>query len=412
MSKLIYGLLGERLGHSWSVPIHRALGCGDYQLLALKKEELPSFMQREDIGGLNVTIPYKRDVMQYCDVIDQTAAAIGSVNTIIRKADGRLYAYNTDAYGFEFMSKSVGIDYKGKKVVILGSGGASLTAQYVCKRCGAREIIVVSRSGSVNYENITRHNDADIIVNTTPVGMYPNNLASPIDLNVFPSCAGVIDMIYNPHRTSLLMQAEELGLPCSDGLPMLVAQAAVAENLFGIARASGCDIERLISKLRKEMCNIVLIGMPGCGKSTIGCILQSMSGMELIDIDSMIEARTGMSIPEIFEKHGENAFRSMEREEIEAAGKLCGKLIVTGGGAVLDERNFYALHQNGRIYHILRPLDELPKDGRPISQNTAPEALWERRKPLYERFRDAAVDNNSEPESAARAIWSDFVKTT
>ena len=218
MEKKIYGLLGRKLGHSWSPPIHKALGCEDYRLFEREPEELAEFLSRPDLGGLNITIPYKRDVMAYCDGIDGTAKAIGSVNTLVRRADGKLYAWNTDAAGFRWMAERAGISFAEKKVVILGSGGASLTAQAVCRAMGAREVIVVSRSGEHNYENLSRHADAEILVNTTPVGMYPAAGVSPVDLAAFPNCTGVLDVIYNPRRTALLLQAEDLGIPCSDGL--------------------------------------------------------------------------------------------------------------------------------------------------------------------------------------------------
>ena len=225
MEEKIYGLLGRKLGHSWSVPIHTALGCAGYRLIELEPGELEGFLAQPNIGGLNVTIPYKRDVMPFCDVIDDAARAIGSVNTLTRRADGKLYAFNTDAAGFCWMAKRAGIDFTGRKAVILGSGGASLTAQAMARRLGAREVAVISRSGENNYGNLDRHADAEIVVNTTPVGMYPNTGVSPVDLAAFPNCQGLLDVIYNPRRTTLLMQAEARGIPCSDGLPMLVAQA-------------------------------------------------------------------------------------------------------------------------------------------------------------------------------------------
>lgn len=213
MGEKVYGLLGRKLGHSWSAPIHAALGCADYRLIELEPEELGAFLAREDIGGLNVTIPYKRDVMAYCDVLDPMAEAIGSVNTLVRRADGKLYGYNTDAAGFCFMAQRAGIGFAGKKTLVLGSGGASRTAAACAKKLGAREVVVISRSGENNYTNLGRHADAERIVNTTPVGMYPNNGAAAVDLTAFPACAGVLDLIYNPRRTALLLQAEELGIP-------------------------------------------------------------------------------------------------------------------------------------------------------------------------------------------------------
>ena len=375
MGEKVYGLLGRKLGHSWSAPIHAALGCADYRLIELEPEELGAFLAREDIGGLNVTIPYKRDVMAYCDVLDPMAEAIGSVNTLVRRADGKLYGYNTDAAGFCFMAQRAGIGFAGKKTLVLGSGGASS-------------------------------------VNTTPVGMYPNNGAAAVDLTAFPACAGVLDLIYNPRRTALLLQAEELGIPCSDGLPMLVAQAKAAEEHFFDRTIADSENERILAQLRREMTNLVLIGMPGSGKSAVGAALAALTGREAIDIDARIAEKAGCSIPEIFAKGGEAAFRALEREVTAACGALSGKLLLTGGGVVKTPENYAALHQNGRIYQLLRPLELLPTDGRPLSQGADLAAMWAERAPLYERFRDAAIDNSGTVEQTAQAIWRDFCENS
>ena len=412
MEEKIYGLLGRKLGHSWSVPIHTALGCQGYRLIELEPEELGAFLARPDIGGLNVTIPYKRDVMPFCDVIDDGALAIGSVNTLTRRADGKLYAFNTDAAGFCWMAKRVGISFNGKKTVILGSGGASLTAQAMAKHLGAREVVVVSRSGENHYGNLFLHADAEIVVNTTPVGMYPGNGAAPVDLQEFPVCEGVLDVVYNPRRTALLLQAEGLGIPCSDGLPMLVAQAKAAEEHFFGKSIPDSENERILAQLRQETCNIVLVGMPGSGKTTVGQALAELTGREAVDVDQRIVARAGCSIPEIFARDGEETFRALEREETAKAGKLSGKIILTGGGVIMDARNYAPLHQNGRIYHLIRDLDILPTDGRPVSQSTDLHALWEKRAPFYARFRDAAIDNSGTVEATAAAIWRDFCENS
>jgi shikimate dehydrogenase len=408
----IYGLLGRKLGHSWSVPIHNALGCQEYKLMELEPEDLPAFLAQPNIGGLNVTIPYKRDVMPYCDVIDDAAQAIGSVNTLARRADGKLYAWNTDAVGFCWMARRAGIDFTGRKVVILGSGGASLTAQAMTKRLGAREIVVISRSGENNYESLSRHADADIVVNTTPVGMYPNVGVAAVDLTAFPNCQGVLDVIYNPRRTALLLQAEELGLPCSDGLPMLVAQAKAAEEHFFDKAIPDSENERILSMLRQEMTNIVLIGMPGCGKTTVGAALAELTGREAIDLDTKIVEKAGRSIPDIFAQEGENAFRALEREVTAENGKLSGKILLTGGGVVKDRRNYAPLHQNGRIYHLNRDLNALPTDGRPLSQTTDLTTMWAQREPLYRAFRDVEIDNNGPLADTAKAIWRDFCENS
>lgn len=408
MAERIYGLLGARLGHSWSVPIHAALGNDAYQLYELEPPELAPFLRREDIGGLNVTIPYKRDVMPLCDGLHPTAKAIGSVNTIVRQPDGALVGYNTDIDGFLYMAHRAGISLNGKKVVILGAGGASLTAQAASRQARAREIAVISRSGPDDYDHLDRHADAEVLVNTTPVGMFPHTGAAPVDLTRFPRCQGVLDVIYNPRRTALVLQAESLGIPCSDGLPMLVAQAKRAEEHFFRRAIPDQENERILAQLRQETCNIVLIGMPGCGKTTVGQALAALSGREALDLDQQIVEKAGKSIPQIFAEQGEAAFRALEREVVAEAGKLTGKLLLTGGGVVTIPENYGPLRQNGRIYHLVRDLDALPTEGRPLSQSTDLRALWETRAPLYARFRDVVIQNSGTVQETAQEIWRDF----
>ena len=408
MEERVYGLLGRKLGHSWSVPIHAALGNGAYRLLELEPEELAPFLRRNDIGGLNVTIPYKRDVMPLCDAIDPAAEAIGSVNTLVRRADGRLVGYNTDIDGFRYMARRAGISLTGKKVVILGSGGASLTAQAAARQEGAAEIVVISRSGPDNYENLSRHAGGEILVNATPVGMFPRNGERPVDLAAFPALEGVLDVIYNPRRTALLLQAEARGIPSSDGLPMLVAQAVVAEERFFDRSIPASENERILAQLRREMTNIVLIGMPGSGKTTVGAALARLTGREAIDLDQMIETAAGCSIPEIFAREGETGFRVREAAAAAEAGKRTGVILLTGGGVVKTAANYDALHQNGRIYQLARDLSLLPTEGRPLSQGADLHAMWRERAPLYARFRDAEIDNNGTVEDTAAAIWRDF----
>ena len=408
MGEKIYGLLGRKLGHSWSVPIHTALGCGSYRLIELEPEELAPFLRREDLGGLNVTIPYKRDVMPLCGWIDPAAEAIGSVNTLVRGPDGVLRGYNTDIDGFLYMARRAGIAFAGKKTVILGSGGASLTAQAAARREGAREIVVISRSGPDHYENLSRHADAEVLVNATPVGMYPNNGAAPVDLAAFPALEGVLDVIYNPRRTTLLLQAEARGIPCSDGLPMLVAQAVRAEELFTAQSIPARENERILSQLRRERTNLVLIGMPGCGKTTVGTALARLTGREAIDLDAMIEDRAGRSIPEIFAAEGEAGFRAREAAAAAEAGKRTGVILLTGGGVVKTPANDAALRQNGRIYHLIRDLSLLPTEGRPLSQGADLAQMWRERAPLYEAFRDVEIDNSGTVEDTAAAIWREF----
>lgn len=407
MSK-VYGLLGRKLGHSWSVPLHRAFGCPDYRLIELEPEDLSTFLRREDIGGLNVTIPYKRTVMEFCDGLSEEAQAIGSVNTLVRRADGKLWGWNTDAYGFRYLADRAGVSFAGRKVVILGTGGASLSVGYVARTAGAREVVKISRSGPDNYGNLSRHADADILVNTTPVGMYPDNGAAPLSLDAFPRLRAVLDVVYNPRRTALLLQAEARKIPCADGLAMLTAQAAEAETRFCDRQISSDEIEQALAQLSCDTENIVLIGMPGCGKSVVGNALSCLTGREAVDIDAEIVKRAGKPIPDIFAESGEAAFRELERSVTAEMGKRLGVILVTGGGVVKDERNYAPLKQNGRIYHLVRDLSRLARDGRPLSQGADLSAMEAERRPLYQRFRDAVIGNNDTVKSAAWEIWRDF----
>ncbi len=408
MGKKIYGLIGRKLTHSFSVPVHRELGNSAYRLIGLEPEALAAFLSRGDLGGLNVTIPYKRTVMEFCDRLSPVAHESGSVNTLVPASSGALVGYNTDAYGLDYMVRRAGISFKGAKVLIFGSGGASLTAQYLARRSGAREVVVISRSGRENYGNLSRHRDAGVLLNATPVGMYPHNGAVVADISLFNRLSGVLDLIYNPRRTALIMQAERLKLPCSDGLPMLVAQAKAAAELFFGTAIAGEEVERIIGQMRRELTNIVLIGMPGCGKSTVGQALSRLSGRAVIDLDEVLAREAGLSIPEIFAASGEAAFRRLEREAAAAAGKECGKLIVTGGGVVKDERNYPSLRQNGRLYHLRRDPALLARAGRPLSEKGDLAAMARERLPHYERFRDAVIDNKGTPEEVAARIWRDF----
>ncbi len=407
MSERFYGLLGRTLGHSWSVPIHAAAGNGAYRLIELEPRELSGFLSRPDIGGLNVTIPYKRDVMPLCDVIDPAARDIGSVNTIVRRG-GKLYAWNTDITGFLYMAALAGVELRGRKVIILGGGGTSLTAQAAARAAGARKIAVVTRSGPDNYGNLSRHADGEIVVNTTPVGMYPNTGEAAVDLTRFPACRGVLDVVYNPRRTALLLQAEALGLPCSDGLPMLVAQAIAAEELFFNRRIDPAENRRILALLRQKMENMVLIGMPGCGKSTVGAALAEMTGREAVDLDAEIVKAAGKSIPAIFAEDGEPAFRALEQNAAARFGAESGKIVICGGGIVKDEKNYGLLRQNGRIYQLDRAIEKLPSAGRPLSQGADLAAMAAEREPLYRRFRDVRIDNNGSAAESAAAIWRNF----
>lgn len=411
MGDKIYGLIGRKLGHSYSVSVHRILGNKDYRLYELEPDELECFIRKKNIGGLNVTIPYKVSVMEYCDFISREAKEIGAVNTIVNK-NGIISGYNTDKYGFETMLKKGKINVNGKKVIVLGSGGAGKTAFYCAKHLGAKEVVTISRSGNDNYDNIDRHYDAEIIINATPVGMFPENGKSPVELENFTSCCGVADMIYNPLRTKLLLDAEKLGIPFADGLIMLTAQAIKASDYFFDTKTDENSGKKAADMLVKEKENIVIIGMPGSGKSTVGKALANITGRELIDIDSVIEQETGKSIPQIFAECKENGFRETEQKVIEREGKKSGKIIVTGGGAVTVDANFASLKQNGRIYEIKRDISLLSTNGRPLSQGANLAEMYNKRRLMYEKFRDVFVENNSTPEDAAEKIRRDFFENT
>ena len=404
-----YGLLGERLGHSFSPQIHRDLAGYDYQLLPTPPEAVEDLFARRAFQGLNVTIPYKRTVMPLCDEIDPRAAAIGAVNTVVNQ-NGRLTGYNTDIDGFLYMARRAGVDMAGKKVVILGSGGTSRTARAAAGELGAREIVTVSRHGEDNYQNLSRHADAQVLVNTTPVGMYPNWGQSPVSLESFPALEGVLDVVYNPLRTALLLQAEERGLPCSCGLPMLVAQAKRAAELFTGQNIDDSRAEAVLHGLRGQLTNIVLIGMPGCGKTTVGRTLAGKLGRTFVDLDEEIVRRAGMSIPEIFAREGEAGFRERESALVREFGERTGLVVSTGGGVVTRRENYIPLKQNGLLLHLRRDPAALPTDGRPLSQATAPEELWRRRAPLYAAFADGEIDNNGTLAGTLEQIEKEMTK--
>ena len=388
-----YGLLGEKLGHSFSPQIHRALAGYEYVLLPTPPEEVEPLLRGRNFRGLNVTIPYKRTVIPLCDEVEPRAAAIGAVNTIVNR-NGRLMGYNTDIDGLIYLARRAGVDMAGKKVVILGSGGTSHTAQAAARALGAGEIVVVSRQGADNYQNLSRHADAQVLINTTPVGMYPHCGQAAVDLSDFPHLTGVLDVVYNPLRTALILAAEARGIPCSGGLPMLVAQAWRAAELFTGESIPESRVEAVLEDLTAAQRNVILIGMPGCGKTTVGKALAHRLGKDFVDVDEEIVREAGMSIPEIFAREGEAGFRRRESQAVRAAGSRTGCVISTGGGVVTRRENRDPLRQNGTIIHLLRDLSLLPAAGRPISQQTPAEELWRQRKSLYAAFADAVIDNN------------------
>lgn len=397
------GLLGKTLGHSYSPYIHSFLGDYSYSLFEKQPEELAEFLRNSNFVGLNVTMPYKKDVIPHCDTLTDCARKLGAVNTIVRQKDGTLLGHNTDYFGFQSMVARSGLSVDKKKVLVLGSGGASVTAVAVLQELGA-DVVVISRSGPSNYDNIGIHKDATVIVNATPVGMYPNAGTSPVDLSAFPKLEGVLDIVYNPARTRLMLDAESMGIPAENGLWMLVAQAKEASEWFTGAKIADAVIGQIHSKMREKMENIVLIGMPGCGKTTIGKILAQETGKTFVDIDAEIERVSQMTIPDIFAKYGEDHFRRIETQVLTEFGQKSGLVIATGGGCVTREENYSLLHQNGTIYWIQRDIATLPTEGRPLSQSGKLNEMYLVRKPLYERFADRVVINNGSPQQAAAEI--------
>lgn len=422
-----YGLIGKTLVHSYSKEIHEALGRYQYQLFSLAEDEMPDFINARDFRGLNVTIPYKKDVIPLCDEVTDLARGIGAVNTLfwenasgtgasesISQEDKILVGHNTDYEGFLYAASRAGIDFEGKGVLILGTGGTSLMARRAAADQNAAKIYIASRhpktdppSGSeiqnagilstVSYDQLPEIADSiDVIVNTTPVGTFPNNMQQVIRLKDFPSCQAVIDVIYNPFKTALLLEAEKLGLKYTNGLPMLVAQATAAAGYFlGTPGAFQKENQRIIKAMKQQMGNIVLIGMPGTGKSLIGKFLAELTGKTLQDTDAKIEEEAKMTIPEIFEKEGEAGFRDREAAICKKLGKERNLIIATGGGAILRPENVDALRQNGTLVHITRSIDKLPTRGRPLSKNIETLKKMEaQRMPLYKAAADITFRNN------------------
>ena len=396
------GLLGRKLGHSYSPQIHGRMADYAYVLFEKEPEELEDFLRSGDFSGINVTAPYKKDVIPFLDELTPIAQRLGAVNTVVRR-NGKLIGHNTDYFGFLTMVRSSGLTVSGRKILVLGSGGASNTAVAVLKELGA-DVTVISRSGENNYRNIDRHTDAAVIVNTTPVGMYPNTDAFPIDLTRFPKLEGVLDVIYNPARTSLLMQAESLGIPTGNGLLMLVAQAKEASEWFSGQTLDDALIPAIHRQLRQQMENIILIGMPGCGKSTIGAEVAKRVGKRFVDADAALVESAGRSIPEILATDGEEGFRKLETAVLGELGKQSGLVIATGGGCVTRQENYSLLHQNGMVFWLCRNLSSLPTEGRPLSKANKLDEMYRIRKPLYEAFADKINENDGSIETAAAEI--------
>ena len=398
------GLIGEKLGHSFSPAIHGKLADYEYKLYELSPEQLGPFLEKKEYDGLNVTIPYKKTVIPYCDELTDAARSIGSVNTIVKRPDGTLLGHNTDYDGFMWLLKNAGAQVKGKKAVVLGTGGASVTVQAALRDLGASPVVVVSRSGEDNYENISRHADAKILVNATPVGMYPKTGVSPVDLDTFTALEGVFDVVYNPAKTQLLLEAEKRGIPCANGLGMLVAQAKAACERFTGKPIDDEKVYTIKAEMERNTRNLMLIGMPGSGKSTVGAALAESLGRKLVDVDERIVELAGCSIPEIFEKEGEEGFRRIEHQALCQVSKESGLVIATGGGVVTRPENMDPMRQNSLIVWLLRDTALLPRDGRPLSQTNSLTEMFKVREPLYRAAADCVADNNGSLEYTVKQI--------
>ena len=400
-------LIGKRLDYSYSKVVHNKLGY-DYDLTEVKEEELASFIRSGRYLGFNVTIPYKKAVIPFLDEISPEAKALGVVNLVMREGE-KLKGYNMDIRGMEYALKRTGVSLKGKKVLILGSGNTSETAEYLARENGAAAIVKISRSGEDNYQNVAKHKDAAYIINTTPVGTFPGNEDSLIDLSLFPALEGVQEVIYNPFKTRLALQAEDRGLPVATGLDMLVGQAAYSAEKFRGVLPPEAEVDRIVKEILIEDRNIVLIGMPSCGKTTVGRRLAERLGRAFVDVDEEIVKAHG-DIPSIFAKEGEDAFRIYESEVIAEVSKKHRLVIATGGGAVIKERNRLNLRQNGVVVYLRRELSALTDTGRPLSQGGRIKELFREREPIYNALAEIIVDNDKGIEDAVQTIIDEVRK--
>lgn len=402
-----YGLIAEKLGHSYSKIIHEMTGRYEYELMPMPEEEAKKFLQKRDFNGINVTIPYKTTVIPYLDWTSPRVQQIGAVNTIVKK-NGKLCGYNTDYIGFTYTLNRAGFDVSGKNVLVLGSGGTSKTAAAACRDLGAKSVFVASRNpkgDQISYEK-AKEISVDYIINTTPLGMYPNTGKSAVEISDFKGVSGVVDVIFNPLRTKLLLDCEEAGIPCADGLYMLVTQAMASSEIFTGRPIKRADVERIYEKVRKNTENTVLTGMPGCGKSTVGKLLSEKTGKPFIDTDAELSKKIG-NIADYIRQNGEEAFRKQETEVIKAVtADARGMIIATGGGAVLKKENVRALRENGVIYYIDRRISLIvPDDSRPLSSDTdALKARFAERRAIYEKTCNYRVINNISPEETVRRI--------
>ena len=404
-----FGLLGRTLGHSFSPRIHSALGNTNYELFECEPSQLQEFFADPELQGINITIPYKVNALEACDVVDPRAERIGCVNTMVRK-DGKWHGYNTDYDGFVFTLQHAGIDVAGKECIILGDGASSATVHVALEDLGAKNIVHLSRKTAPFYGDAPNYYEtAQIIINCTPIGMYPHNPANLIDITQFSKLEGVVDLIYNPRRTILLLQAEMMEIPHCDGLPFLVAQGVEAANHFQGESFGTKEIEQILRDMRREKENIILIGMPGVGKTTVGKALGEEMGRTCIDVDQELEKEIG-DISTYITEQGEPAFREKEAEMIAKFGTETGLVISTGGGCVTVPKNYAHLRQNGRIYQLTQPVENLSTSGRVLSSGGIERLreLEETRTPMYESFAQCIVEHNRNAPETVAAILEDF----
>lgn len=404
-----FGLLGRTLGHSFSPRIHSALGNTNYELFEREPSQLQEFFADPELQGINITIPYKVNALEACDVVDPRAERIGCVNTMVRK-DGKWYGYNTDYDGFVFTLQHAGIDVSGKECIILGDGASSATVHVALEDLGAKSIVHLSRKTAPFYGDAPNYYEtAQIIINCTPIGMYPHNPANLIDITQFSKLEGVVDLIYNPRRTILLLQAEMMEIPHCDGLPFLVAQGVEAANHFQGESFGTKEIEQILRDMRREKENIILIGMPGVGKTTVGKALGEEMGRTCVDVDQELEKEIG-DISTYITEQGEPAFREKEAEMIAKLGTQTGLVISTGGGCVTVPKNFAHLRQNGRIYQLTQPIENLSTTGRVLSSGGLDRLreLEEIRTPMYESFAQCIVEHKRNAPETVAAILEDF----
>ncbi|MBR4768780.1 MAG: AAA family ATPase [Lachnospiraceae bacterium] len=398
---MITGLLGKSLKHSYSPEIHALFGSGNYRLFEREESALPAFFAEAAFDGLNVTIPYKTEVIRFLGELSETAKALGSVNTVVKRPDGTLFGDNTDVYGFLETVRKSNVSVSGKKVLVLGSGGASKAVQYALRLLGAKPV-VVSRKGPVSYETLETEADASVIVNCTPVGMFPGNGEKPVCLGLFRRLEAVFDLIYNPLRTALLQEAESRDIPAVNGLYMLVAQAAKSHDLFTGTPVSADLIEETYRTVLGRKENVVLIGMPGAGKTTVARKLGEALGFPVYDSDAYVKEMTGKTPEEIILNEGEDAFRTLETKALSEISVKTGIVLSTGGGVVTRPENEAILKQNGRVWFLEREIGSLPKEGRPLSGGDL-QTLYEARIDDYRRFADETAVNIT-IDGAVRAI--------